>query len=145
MKPFFVVAILDTMYDWRGKTSGVGLRQAPRFFRINPHNHSGKRLYSLIYPATRLLVTDACRELVQKPTDHGTPDPIWLSSNLQFINTIRPITLLLVCGKVAQKTYAQCTFKGNGATRVIELPHPAARPVWTREYILQVQKQMPGL
>src|SRR5690349_8002265 len=77
----FVVAVLDTMYDWQGKTSEAGYREAPRYFRINPRNFTGKRLYKLV-GKNKLLVTDACRELVSSPDEHGVPDPNWLSENI---------------------------------------------------------------
>jgi len=69
-----VVAILETMWDWRGQASSAGYRQAPEYFRINPSNHSGRRLYKLIGPDSRLLVTNACRELVSSAKHHGKGD-----------------------------------------------------------------------
>ena len=80
-----VVAILETMWDWRGMTSGAGYQEAPRFFRINSENFSGKRLYSLIGPDAKLLVTNACRELGNGPNFHGKGDPAWLKQNLELI------------------------------------------------------------
>ena len=132
-----VVAILETMWDWRGMTSGAGYAEAPRFFRINPQNHTGRRLYKLIGPDAKLLVTNACRELVSGPREHGTPNPQWLAENLAEIEVNRPdsatIDVLLVCGKVAQATFRECGYKPKAA-RIIEIPHPAAR-TWTRAQI----------
>lgn len=128
-----VVAILETMWDWRGATSGAGYREAPRYFRINRENFSGRRLYKLIGPDAKLLVTDACRELVRSAKEHGTPDPAWLEENLRILD-IGGIDVLLVCGKVAQQTFAACGYKPRAAT-VLEIPHPAARRVWSREFI----------
>lgn len=135
-----VVAILETMWDWRGMTSGAGYQEAPRFFRINPENHSGRRLYKLCGPNAKLLVTNACRELVSRANQHGTPDPKWLAENLAEIETNDPnaahIDVLLVCGKVAQRTFKESGYKLRSDTgRVIEMPHPAARQVWTRDLI----------
>lgn len=138
-----VVAILDTMWNWRGQTSGAGLRKAPRFFRINPKNFTGQRLYNLIGPDSHLLVTDACPELVKSAKDHGTPDPVWLKDNIIFINRIYRIQILLVCGRVAQKTWKETRLEFPYA-RVIEIPHPAARVVWTKDYIKEVQQNIRG-
>lgn len=146
----FIVAILDTMYDWRGQTSGAGLRQAPRYFRINPNNHTGRRLYDLIGPGNSLIVTDACKELVTKPTDHGTPDPKWLMENLTMLRSMRSIDVLLVCGKVAQKTWIEVKATPSIRTwydprmKEIIITHPAARTVWTREYINEVKQRIRG-
>lgn len=140
------VAILETMWDWRSMTSEAGYAEAPRYFRINPDNFSGRRLYKLVGPDANLLVTNACRELVKSPKEHGKPNPSWLAENLRIIDTVEglpsqgAIDVLLVCGKVAQRTFAECGFTTKHA-RVIEIPHPAAR-VWTREYIDQVAKSI---
>lgn len=142
-----VVAILETMWDWRQQTSSAGYAQAPRFFRINKQNFSGRRLYKIVGPQAQLLVTNACRELVSGPEKHGNGNPTWLAENLpvyltakrplavihereEYKNPFQPIDLLMVCGKVAQKTYRDCGFKPLWA-RVIEMPHPAARS-WTK-------------
>lgn len=135
-----VVAILETMWDWRGMTSGAGYQAAPRFFRINPENYSGRRLYKLCGPDAKLLVTNACRELVAGPKEHGKPDPLWLAENLALIESNRPdsasIDVLLVCGKVAQQTFKQCGYRLKSGN-IIEIPHPAARQVWTRDFLAQ--------
>lgn len=123
------------MWDWRQQTSGAGYREAPRYFRINPRNHSGRRLYSLIGPGARLLVTESCRELVSAANRHGTPDPEWLRENLQLLDD-PPFDLLLVCGKVAQATFTRCDYTPRQAP-VMEIPHPAAR-TWTRQQIDEI-------
>lgn len=142
-----VVAILETMWDWRGMTSGAGYAEAPRFFRINPENFSGRRLYKLCGPNAKLLVTNACRELVSGPKEHGKPDPQWLADNLAEIETRRPdsaaIDVLLVCGRVAQKAFKESGYQLKQG-RVIEIPHPAARAVWKRDFIDQTAKLIQG-
>lgn len=143
-----VVAILETMWDWRQQTSSVGYTEAPRFFRINPENFSGRRLYKLCGPDAQLLVTNACRELVSNAKQHGKPDPAWLAENLAEIEVNHPkaaaIDILLVCGKVAQKTFKECGYEiKNG--RIIEIPHPAARQVWKREFLEQTARNIQGL
>ena len=144
-----VVAILETMWDWRSMTSGAGRREAPRYFRVNSQNHSGRRLYKLVGPEADLLVTNACRELVSHARKHGKPDPVWLGENLLILDgagTVlwqrqfgmnSQIDVLLVCGKIAQRTYKECDYQPRGA-RVIEIPHPAARGCWSREAIAEV-------
>ena len=119
-----IVAILESMWDWRQMTSGSGYREALRYFRINPDNFSGKRLYRIVGHDADLFVTNACRELCASARHHGTPDPAWLCENLK---SLEPFDVLLVCGRVAQATYAQ---SGYEFARKIEMPHPAAR-MWT--------------
>lgn len=158
-----VVAILETMWDWRTQTSSAGYTEAPRYFKINAKNHTGARLYKLIGPDARLYVTNACRELVSGPQHHGTPNPEWLAENLQLLDgtktqellpNITPwevdgiadrgrMDLLLICGKVAQKTFRECGYVPRIA-RVIEIPHPAARAYWTREVIARTARAIQG-
>ena len=128
-----VVAILDTMWDWRTATSEAGYKEAPRYFHINPENHSGRRLYKLIGKDSLLLVTNVCRELVNSAGVHGKPDPLWLSENLSIIDRhpLGQIQLLLVCGTVAQKTYRLAEYRPPTA-HVMEIAHPAARS-WSRK------------
>jgi len=139
----FVVAVLDTMYDWESQTSNAGYREAPQYFRINPRNFTGKRLYKLV-GKNKLLVTDACRELVSNPNQHGTPDPNWLLDNLHTLNKLRPIDILLVCGKVAQKTFDKLKVDEDCFLRnvkILRIPHPAAR-TWTKEAIRKVYEEI---
>lgn len=154
-----VVAILETMWDWRSMTSSAGYQKAPRYFRINPNNFSGRRLYKLIDGNGNLLVTNACMELASSAKEHGNPSPEWLAQNLQLMDvggvedhlnhTIQfnenvkqgKIDLLLVCGKVAQTTYKDCGYIPKNAT-VIEMPHPAARAYWNKETILARQMEI---
>lgn len=120
------VAILDTMWG------GEGI--APGLFRINPQNHSGRRLYWLLGHED-LWVTNACPEYVEHSKVHGKPDPEWLAGNLRRID----FQLLLVCGSVAKKTLDQAIrekfFKQESflpeTARIVYIPHPAARG-WTR-------------
>lgn len=123
-----IVAVLESMWDWRQMTSGAGYKEAPRSFRINPQNYSGKRLYRIVGRDADLHVTNACRELCGSANQHGKPDEGWLRENLELL---APFDVLLVCGKVAQATYAQT---GHVFERTIEIPHPAAR-MWTHAMI----------
>ena len=122
------VAVLEVMWDWRMKTSATNpnyLAEAPRAFRINPENHSGKRLYQLL-GHDNLMVTNACPQLVTGAKGKGNPDAYWLLENLE---QLWPYSLLLVCGKVAQETYD--LVRNVNDARTLYLPHPAARQ-WSR-------------
>lgn len=119
-----IVAVLESMWDWRQMTSGAGFTEAPRYFRINPENFSGRRLYRIVGKDADLFVTNSCRELVSSANHHGTPDAEWLRENLELLS---PFKVLLVCGKVAQATYVK---SGCKYPRMLEMPHPAAR-MWT--------------
>lgn len=128
-----VVAVLDSMWDWRQRTSGAGHKEAPRSFRINPRNYSGKRLYRLVGLDADLVVTNSCRELCASANHHGEPDPVWLRENLDLL---APFDVLLVCGKVAQATYAK---SGHQFERRLDIPHPAAR-TWSQAKIDETAK-----
>jgi hypothetical protein len=138
-----VVAVLETMWDWRAMTSGAGYKaEAPRYFPIHAENFSG-RLYRFIGPEASLLVTNACRDLVPAPNVHGTPDAVWLAENLRILDGVGgvlpgggtvphhewKIDLLLICGSVAQETFSKCGYKPRSG-RTILMPHPAMRR-WT--------------
>lgn len=141
-----IIAVLDTMWDERRATSRAGhTKEAPKFFQINPKNTSGRRLYSLIETGSSLVVTNACKELVSAAHQHGTPDPKWLCDNLTLLHRGHKFYVILVCGKVAQATYKQCEFKPLSHTRIIRIPHPAARGVWNKEYIEQVKDHIKGV
>jgi hypothetical protein len=104
-----IVAVLESMWDWRQMTSGAGYKEAPRSFRINPDNYSGKRLYRIVGRDADLHVTNACRELCGSANHHGTPDPDWLRENLELL---APFDVLLVsrCHEHAQyeiRVYAE--------------------------------------
>lgn len=134
------LAVLDTFWGWRGH--GLGREEAPRYFTINPDNFTGRRLYYLTGEESGCQwCTDACREVVYRASDHGTPDLKWLEANLdKWLGIMRKKSLrlsdrvetpaILVCGKVAQQTYSQLDSKP--LERTIYLPHPAARN-WTRQ------------
>jgi len=131
------VVILEVMWNWEARTSGAGYTtRAPRWFDINPRNHTGRRLHAWLADYS-FKVTNACPDLVYSAKGRGTPDRQWLSENLI---ALQPFDLLLVCGKVAQATYAP---KDAGTARIIELPHPAARQ-WNAAGILAVRNAIPN-
>lgn len=133
-----IVAVLESMWDWRQMTSGAGYREAPRSFRINPQNYSGKRLYRIVGADADLHVTNACRELCGSASHHGTADPVWLRENLDIL---APFDLLIVCGKIAQATYAR---SGHEFAPMMEIPHPAAR-MWTQAMIASASARVKEL
>jgi len=120
------VAILDTMWGGSGK--------APGMFRINPKNHTGRRLYWFLGHKD-LWVTNACTEYVANAKLHGRPDPKRLATNLQRVTC----DLLLVCGSVAAKAFRKCGYKPK--CRVIYIPHPAWRG-WTMEHLEEVRRRI---
>ena len=124
--------VLETMWGTPGS--------APGWFRINPQNHSGKRLFTLLGAPEVVWVTNCCREQVGHATHHGVPDVDWLIKNLKRVEFDR----LLLCGKVAQETFARIGLDTasvlRGAT-VFRLPHPAARN-WTKQLIQEWKEKL---
>lgn len=123
------IAVLQEMYDWHGVTSAAGYTQAPKYFRINPKNLTGSRLYWLLGPTVKLLCTDACPQLVRSARERGVPDSEWLHTNLIEMTAFPDTQLVLVCGRVAIATYRQASIPHG--VRIVEMPHPAAR-TWNR-------------
>jgi hypothetical protein len=128
-----IVALLESMWGWRGCTD-AGDEVA--YFRINPDNHSGGRLYRMVGDHN-LLVTNSCRQCQATANDHGTPDPAWVRANLTFLASEK-MDLLLVCGKVAGETYERSGFQ---FPKVIFMDHPAARR-WSNAKMAAVAKQI---
>lgn len=126
------VAVLDTMWG------NVDRQISPRYFRINPLNRSGKRLLWLLGGEYKLLITNACKELVSNPNKHGKPDPVWLEENLIQLRAKGKIDLLLICGNTAKRTFLQVADNVGAwdmeslAEHVLYIPHPASR-TWTRK------------
>lgn len=120
-----IVALLESMWGWRGY-HGEG-EEAPRFYRINRENFSGRRLYRICGDAN-LIVTNSCRTIQRSANHHGRPDPSWVTENLTKAHA-DGCNLFLVCGRVAQDTY---TSAGLQFPNVIKMDHPAARR-WTNE------------
>jgi hypothetical protein len=136
-----VVALLESMWGWRGyNTPG---EEAPRFFRINPENFSGRRLYKLVGDAN-LIVTNSCRTVQASANHHGKPDPEWVAENLRTAY-LDGADLFLICGKVAQETFKTAMAKvGFTIPRVILMDHPAARR-WTAEGMDRIKAQIDAL
>lgn len=121
-----VVALLEVMWG--------DLDDKPlRWFRINPYNHSGKRLISLIGHA-QFTVTNACPDVVYAANQRGTPCKAWVRRNLK---ALRP-DVLLVCGKVAGSTFEadMCPL-----ATVLTLPHPAAR-MWSKPLLARTRNRI---
>lgn len=124
------VVLLDTMYGGQG--------EAPGMYRINPHNHSGKRLYHFLGDYD-FWCTNSCREYMQRSTDHGTPDPEWVHFNLGRVDW----KLLLVCGNVAKTTFSQLEERYKDRN-VLRIAHPAARN-WTKLAIQITKAQIESI
>jgi hypothetical protein len=124
------LVVLESM--WTGKP-GV---PAPRWFRINERNHSGRRLHNLLKvdPAEgNVWVTNACQIQQATANDHGTPDPVALAENIATFPS--EIDWLIVGGKVAGDTFygaltSPAVQSKLAGARVLHMPHPAAR-MWT--------------
>lgn len=129
-----VVALLESMWGWRGYH--VAEEEAPRFFRINPDNFSGRRLYQLCGTAN-LLVTNSCRVVQRSANHHGTPDPVWVRENFEKAQKDGCV-LFLVCGRVAQRTYALTGLKFKN---VLCIDHPAARR-WSTETLEESRRKI---
>lgn len=114
-----IVALLDSMWNWRGCHEGDV--DAARYFHINADNHSGRRLYRLVGNHS-LLVTNSCRKMQSSANHHGEADGAWVLENLELI---APFDLLLVCGTVARKVYT--TWLAEKYPNAIIMDHPAAR------------------
>jgi hypothetical protein len=98
-----IVALLESMWGWRGYSEAGDVI---RYFRINPDNFSGRRLYSLIGPSHSLLVTNSCRECQRSANDHGTPDPAWVGSiPARAGEPGRNNPRNLACSYISQPTY----------------------------------------
>lgn len=157
------LVILESM--WLG--SAYAGRKAPSWFPISPTNHSGRVLHKLLGPVTRVLVTNACPLIQASANDHGTPCPLTIARNVgTFPHEIR---WLLVCGAVAQETFIKAIEQGNALTspyqelraklaagymyphqqkghpainvrtRIIFMPHPAAR-LWSNDLVAVVRE-----
>lgn len=117
-----IVALLESMWGWGGYNEAG--EDAPRHFRINPYNFSGRRLYRICSGVNHsLLVTNCCRTVQMTANHHGKPDPYWVRENLRFLCS-QQMDLLLVCGAVAKKTYEATLLD---YPNVIYMDHPAAR------------------
>lgn len=135
----FVVAILESYWNWKGLAGSRKI--APRFFYINSNNFSGRRLYKIVGKKNKLVVTESCKEICCGPNDHGTPDPKWLLENLKLLTKFRHPDYLLVCGKIAQKTFRESGFQTTA--KILEIPHPAARG-WTTQQEQEVARMING-
>ncbi len=129
-----IVALLESMWGWRGYNDPG--EEAPRFFRINRDNFSGRRLYQLCGDA-HLLVTNSCRVVQQSANHHGTPDPAWVRENLLQAQQ-DGCDLFLICGKIARETYLAA---GLDFTNILFMDHPAARR-WTTMKMVEIADQI---
>lgn len=124
-----VGVVLETMWGTPGN--------APEWFRINPQNNSGKRLIKLIGHED-FWVTNVCKEQVGNANQHGVPDLNWLAKNLKRVQCDR----LLVCGRIAQKSFDQLPSRLEYP--ILYLPHPAARN-WSKERLEYWQKEIQNM
>jgi hypothetical protein len=129
-----IVALLESMWGWGGYNDPG--QEAPRFFRINPDNFSGRRLYQLCGDAN-LIVTNSCRVVQASANHHGTPDPGYVRENLERAHA-DGCDLFLICGRVARETYQKT---GLDLNSVLFMDHPAARR-WTTASLNEVKQKI---
>lgn len=132
-----IVALLESMWGWRGHNDPG--EEATRFFRINPDNFSGRRLYRLCGDAN-LVVTNSCRIVQQSANHHGIPDVEWVKENLSRAHS-DGCDLFLICGKIAKETFEKT---GLQFPHVIFMDHPAARR-WTNAKMDEIAAQIAEL
>lgn len=130
-----IVALLESMWGWRGYHDEG--EEAPRFYRINPENFSGRRLYRICPPQSKLIVTNSCRMVQRSANHHGNPDPVYVAENLGLAH-LDGADLFLICGRIAQETFDKA---GLNFPNVIRMDHPAARR-WTNEKLDELKAQI---
>jgi hypothetical protein len=134
------LVILESMY-------GYAESAAPRWFCINPGNHSGKRLYSLTgLRFGEIYVTNCHHRMGTHSGFHGKPNYEWLADNLIMLGAKLQNLPLLICGSVARDTYMNMIGKGlhQSTNPLFYLKHPAAR-TWTKKEISDAQITLKGI
>ncbi len=129
-----IVALLDSMWGWAGHN--IPGAEAPRFFKINPRNFSGQRLYKLV-GNQHLVVTNCCSVVQATANHHGEPDLEWTRDNLCMA---LPFDLLLVCGRVAKETFEKVR-EPKPPYQIMWIDHPAARR-WTKEMLIETAERI---
>lgn len=107
-------------------------QKAPLLFRINPRNHSGKKLHR-ICEGHQFVVTNASSEIGSHASDHRNPDREFLRKAIHS----HPWNLIIACGNVAQPEFLEIRNESVGKTDFahellqrtpyILMPHPASR------------------
>jgi hypothetical protein len=134
-----IVALLESMWGWRGYHAAD--EEAPRFYRINPENFSGRRLYRICPPHTDLIVTNSCRIIQRSANHHGTPEPAYVLENLKQARQ-DGCDLFLICGVVAQDTFKRAlAVHERHLFQHLFMDHPAARR-WTNEKLDKVKAEI---
>lgn len=113
-----VVAILQSMW---GPERGT----APLFFRINPRNRSGAKLYR-ITDGHSLVVTNTASVCGDSPDDHQPIDLAHLKRALDRLRNGIGVGAVLVCGNQAKEAWLELPAKYRATPHII-MPHPAAR------------------
>ena len=98
------------------------------WFRINPRNFTGSRLYTL-FGTIPFVVTNACPQIVSAPNRRGTPDP----GKLRIVLKKLAPRFVLVCGAIAQRTFT-ADMVSTDCVLMYER-HPAAR-TWTKAELI---------
>lgn len=122
----WVLAVLMAAYADHRTANVLNLRP-PRFFVIDPQNHSGKRLYR-VTDGWHLRVTNACPQWGTDPSHRGRT----CLDSLERSIYAREWDALLVCGKQAHAAVDQLLerdpqFRYEYGDRIVRMKHPADR------------------
>jgi hypothetical protein len=113
-----VLAILQSMWHYDAPA------KAPLFFRINPRNRSGAKLYK-ITAGHKLLVTNSTSVCGTGPDSNAPIDLKFLERAIRRADRMK-IDVLLVCGRQAKEAFEQLPEDLRRKPHII-MPHPAAR------------------
>jgi hypothetical protein len=116
-----ILVVLQNMYDYSNME-----RKAPLLFRINPLNHSGKKLNKLIEDL--FWVTNSSSILSGTGARSKTGiDKEYLQRALNYYQ----YDIIIVGGNQAKKAFNLCDYKGKA--NILFMPHPATRDM-TNEF-----------
>ena len=104
---------------------GAERGKAPLFFKINPRNRSGAKLYR-ITQGHSLVVTNTASICGHSPDDHQPIDQAHLMRALDRLRKGIGIDLILVCGNQAKEAWNALPAEYRSGPHII-MPHPAAR------------------
>lgn len=113
-----IVAILQSMW-------GPRRERAPLFFRINPQNRSGAKLYT-VTQGHSLVVTNTASICGDSPDDYQPIDLAHLTKALDRLRKGIGIDAVLVCGNQSKEAWLALPAKYRTTPHII-MPHPAAR------------------
>ena len=125
-----VVVILEQMW---GPADGHRM-----LFRINPKNHSGRRLYSIM--SHRFVVGDSCPGIVANARLRNKPSAEHLAATFAYAKErgYQP-PFIVLGGTVAYQTFQRLDVSQRPPCPFVVIPHPAAR-IWSHALIAEAKK-----